>query len=89
MDIDVKTNISAHGFGVQNIEKKIPSNKYEPQVALEDKVYRETYYRHQPRSVTMDETLVKIKAQDLQIPRWMLTKNQQLMKLNLGIDVGP
>jgi hypothetical protein len=37
----------------------------------------------------MDETLVKIKAQDLQIPRWMLTKNQQLMKLNLGIDVGP
>jgi hypothetical protein len=34
----------------------------------------------------MDEILVKIKAEELQIARWMLTKNQQSMKLNLGID---
>jgi hypothetical protein len=27
----------------------------------------------------MDETPTKIKAQELQITRWMLTKNQQLM----------
>ncbi len=32
----------------------------------------------------MDETPAKIKAQGLQIVIWMLTKDQQLMKLNLG-----
>ncbi len=37
----------------------------------------------------MDETLAKIKAQGLQITRWMLTEYQQLMKLNMGIDVEP
>jgi len=39
--------------------------------------------------VAMDETPTKIKAQELQIVGWMLTKDQQLMKLNLGIDVEP
>ncbi len=34
----------------------------------------------------MDETLVKLKAHELQIVGWTLTKDQQLMKLNLGID---
>ncbi len=37
----------------------------------------------------MDETLAKIKAHELQIAGWMLIENQQLMKLNLGIDVKP
>jgi hypothetical protein len=37
----------------------------------------------------MHETLAKIKAQELQIARWMLIKDQQLMKPNLGIDVKP
>jgi hypothetical protein len=37
----------------------------------------------------MDETPKKIKAQELQIVGWMLTKDQQLMKLNLGINVEP
>jgi hypothetical protein len=46
MDIDVKTNISKHGSKVQSIEKKIPSNRYEPEVALEDKVHPEMYYIH-------------------------------------------
>jgi hypothetical protein len=41
---------------------KIANNKYEPKVALEDKVYTKTYYKHQPRNVIMDETLTKIKA---------------------------
>jgi hypothetical protein len=31
----------------------------------------------------------KSKARELQIVRWMLTENQQLMKLNLGIDAKP
>jgi hypothetical protein len=44
------------------------------------------YYKHQPRTIAVDETLVKIKAHELQITRWTLIKNQQLMKLNLGID---
>jgi hypothetical protein len=30
-------------------------------------MYLETYYRHQPGSVVVDETLTKIKAQGLQI----------------------
>ncbi len=37
----------------------------------------------------MDETLAKIKAQESQITRWMLTKDQQLMKLNLGTNAEP
>jgi hypothetical protein len=32
---------------------------------MDDKVYLETYYNHQPRSVVVDETAVKIKAQEL------------------------
>jgi hypothetical protein len=56
---------------------------------MEDKVYPETYYRHQLRSVVMHETVANIKAQGLQIGGWMLIENQQLMKLNLGTNVEP
>jgi len=52
-------------------------------------VYPETYYRHQPRNVIVDETPTNIKGQRLQIARWTLTKDQQLMKFNLGIDAKP
>ncbi len=34
----------------------------------------------------MDETPTNIKAQGLQITRWSLTEDQQLMKLNLGTN---
>ncbi len=37
----------------------------------------------------MDETQAKIKAHKLEIVGWMLTKDQQLMKLNLGTDAKP
>jgi hypothetical protein len=37
----------------------------------------------------VDKTLANIKAHGLQIVGWSLTKEQQLMKLNLGIDVKP
>jgi len=38
----------------------------------------------------MDEIQAKlIKAQELQTVRWTLTKDQQLMKLNVGIDLEP
>ncbi len=40
--------------------KKITKNKYEPEVVLKDKVYLETYYKDQLRSV--DENTKKIKA---------------------------
>jgi hypothetical protein len=49
-------------------------------------VYLETYYNHQPWSVAMDKTLAKIKTHELQVVRWMLTKDQQLMKFNLGTN---
>jgi hypothetical protein len=61
----------------------------EPKVALEDKVYPKMYYKHQPGNVAMDETPTKIKAHGLQIVGWTLTEDQQLMKLNLGIDAEP
>jgi hypothetical protein len=65
MDIDVKTSILEWGSEVQNIENKILGNKYEPKVTMEDKVYLETYYRHQPGNVIVDETLANIKARGL------------------------
>jgi glutaredoxin 2 len=45
MDTEVKTNILEWEFGIQSTKKKIVSNRYEPKVALEDKVYPKTYYR--------------------------------------------
>jgi len=70
MDIDVKNNISEQGFGIQSKEKKIPNNKYEPEVVLEDKVYLDTYYSHQLGNVLMDETLAKIKSIGI-LDSWM------------------
>jgi len=43
------------------------TNRYEPRVVLEDKVYLKTYYKHQLRNVQIDETPAKVKAQELQI----------------------
>ncbi len=37
----------------------------------------------------MDETPTNIKAQGLQIARWTLIKDQQLMKLNLETNAEP
>ncbi len=59
------TNISKHGFEVQNTKKKIPNTIYELEITLENKVYPKTYYRHQPGSVIVDETPTNIKAQGL------------------------
>jgi len=47
------------------------------------------YYTHQPQNVVMDKILAKIKAQELQITGWTLTKDQQLMKFNLRTDAKP
>ncbi len=52
-------------------------------------MYLKTYYNHQPKNVAMDENLAKIKAHELQIVGWMLIKDQQLMKFNLGTYVKP
>jgi hypothetical protein len=37
----------------------------------------------------MDEIPTKIKAQELQIAGWTLTKDQKLMKLNMGTNAKP
>jgi hypothetical protein len=55
---------------------KIVSNRFELRVGLENKVYLETYYSHQPGSVTMDEIPTNFKAQEMQIARWTLTEEQ-------------
>jgi hypothetical protein len=62
---DVKITISKQEFEIHSTKKKIDGNRYEPKVDLEDKLYSETYYSQQPRSVTMNETLAKIKAHEL------------------------
>jgi hypothetical protein len=51
MDTDVKTIISKQEFEVQSTKNKIISNRYEPNVTMEDKVYLEMYYNHQQGSV--------------------------------------
>jgi hypothetical protein len=56
----IKTRI----WSAEHKEEK-HGNKYEPEVALEDKVYLDLYYKHQPRSVVVDEIIVKTKAQGL------------------------
>jgi hypothetical protein len=89
MDTCVKTSISKQEFRVQSTKKKIVANIYEPKVALKDKVYPKMYYNYQPGSVAVDEILAKIKTQELQITRWTLIKDQQLMKFNLGTDAKP
>jgi hypothetical protein len=43
-------------------KKKIVSNIYELDVALEDKVYLKMYFSHQLGCVAMNETPTKIKA---------------------------
>jgi hypothetical protein len=49
MDTYVKTSISKQKYEVQSTKKKIHGNRYELEIALEDKVYPKTYYEHQPR----------------------------------------
>ncbi len=65
MDTNGKTSTSKLNYGVHNTEKKSTSNKYELEIALKDKVYSKTYYNHQPRTLAVDETLTKVKAQEL------------------------
>jgi hypothetical protein len=49
------------------------TNRYELIVALEEKMYLETYY--QPtKECQIYETLAKVKSQELKIVNWMLTK---------------
>ncbi len=46
MDRDVKTIVLEHELEVQNTNKKIVDNKYEPEVTLEDMAYLKTYYNN-------------------------------------------
>jgi hypothetical protein len=62
MDTNVKIIILEQEVEVQSSEKKIAMNRYELEIAMKEKVYLETYYNHQPRSVAMDESPTKIKA---------------------------
>jgi hypothetical protein len=62
MDTSAKISNSELKSRVQITKQKTIGNRYEPKVALEDKVYLEMYYNHQPRSVAMDETPTKINA---------------------------
>jgi hypothetical protein len=65
MDTYVKTSILKHGSKVQSTKNKIVGNIYELEVALKDKVYLETYYRHQLGTMVVHEIPSKIKAHEL------------------------
>jgi hypothetical protein len=65
MDTSGKNSILELNYGVHNIKKKITRYRYELEVALDDKVYLEMYYNHQPWSVAVDETPSKIKTHEL------------------------
>ncbi len=56
------------GSKIQSIERKIPGNRYELEVALEDNMYPEMYYKDQLRNVVVDETLANIKVKGLSQP---------------------
>jgi hypothetical protein len=56
---------------------------------LEDKVYLETYYHHSQDDIQVNETPTKIQIQNLHITGWILTKEQQLVKLNLSTKANP
>jgi len=60
-----------------------------PKTSLEDKVYPKTYYHHSQLDIEVDGTLAKIQVQNLQIAGWTFTKEQQLVKLNLGTKSNP
>ncbi len=63
--MDVKISISEQRSEIHSTKKKIPGNRYETEVVLEDKVYPKMYYRHQLKSVIVDETPTKIKEHGL------------------------
>jgi hypothetical protein len=48
-----------------------------------------TYYHHSKVDFKVDETLAKIQVQNLQIVGWTLTKEQQLVELNLDKEANP
>ncbi len=89
MDTNVKTSISKQGSEVHSTKTKIVGNRYELKTTLKNKVYLETYQSHQLRSVIMDEIQTNFKAWEMQITKWTLTEDQQLMKFNMGIDIEP
>jgi hypothetical protein len=64
MDTSGKKVLQSYILGY-NKEKNTIGNIYEPEVVLEDKVYLEMYYKHQLGCVEVDETLAKIKTQEL------------------------
>jgi hypothetical protein len=51
-------------------------NTYKLEVALDDKMYPKTYYKHYLGSVAVDETLAKIKTEELHITGWTLIEDQ-------------
>jgi hypothetical protein len=61
----VKTTNSKYDFEVHSTKTKIIGNRYELEIAMENKIYLEMNYNHQLGNVEMDQTLAKNKAQKL------------------------
>jgi 2-phospho-L-lactate transferase/gluconeogenesis factor (CofD/UPF0052 family) len=77
---------------------KITKFNVKPKILLENKVYPKSYYYHNqanvevdetPTKIEVDETPTKIQVQNFQIVGWILTEEQQLVKLNLGTKPNP
>ncbi len=52
-------------------------------------MYPETYYHHTLSQVQINEIPMNIQIQELQIASWTLTKEQQLLLINLGTTKNP
>ncbi len=76
MDTSDKSSNSELKSKVQITKQKKINDRYEPNVALDDTVYLETYYSHQLGSVAIDKNPTKMKAQELHIIGWTLIKTQ-------------
>jgi hypothetical protein len=62
MDASVKISNSKLKSRVHVTKQQIIRNRYKPKIAINNKVYIDTYYNHQLKNVVVDETPTKIKT---------------------------
>jgi hypothetical protein len=78
----INTNIKVQNYSIKRNNTKFISikgettNRFEPIVILKAKIYLKINYKHQLGNVQIDETLTKLKAQELYIASWTLIEEQ-------------
>jgi hypothetical protein len=76
----IHTKVKVQNYSIERSNTKFillegeTTNRFDPIVILKDKIYLN--YKHQLRNVQIDETLTKVKAQELYIASWTLIEEQ-------------